>query len=84
MKKLLTKAGEPRKRAPGAGRKPAGRSCNLPRVSKKAKSLFDEIAEFRACSLARAVEIAAEVAMDAMEGRPINPEHYRYKASSAK
>ena len=78
-KPALTKAGEPRKRAPGAGRKPANRPCNLPRVSRKAKGLLDEIAEFRACSLARAVEIAAEVAMDAMEGRPINPEHYRYK-----
>lgn len=60
------------------GRPPAGRSCNLPRISKKAKSLFDEIAEFRKCSLARAVEIAAEVAMDVMEGRPINPDYYRY------
>jgi hypothetical protein len=68
---------EPTKRK--RGRPLAHRQCNLPRVSKKAKSLFDEIAEFRECSLARAVEIAAEVAMDAMEGRPITPEHYRYK-----
>lgn len=65
------------------GRPRAYRENNLPRVSNKAKSLFDEIAEFRECSLARAVEIAAEVAIDAMEGRPINPEHYRYKARSA-
>jgi hypothetical protein len=78
-KPALTKAGAPRKRAPGAGRPSAGRSCNLPRVSKKAKGLFAEIAEFRGCSLARAVEIAAEVAMDAMEGRPISPDYHRYK-----
>lgn len=68
---------EPAKRKRGRPR--AYREHNLPRVSAKAKGLFDEIAEFHSCSLARAVEIAAEVAMDAMEGRPINPERYRYK-----
>lgn len=67
---------EPAKRKRGRPR--AFREHTLPRISAKAKGIFDEIAEFRDCSLARAVEIAAEVAMDAMEGRPINPEHCRY------
>ena len=67
---------EPAKRK--RGRPPAGRSCTLPRVSNKAKDILGEIAEFQQCSLARAVELAAEVAMDAMEGRPIQPDLLRY------
>ena len=68
---------EPAKRKRGRPR--AYREHTLPRISAKAKALYDEIAEFRQCSLARAVEIAAEVAMDAMEGRPIKAEYYRYQ-----
>lgn len=74
----LTKKGTPRKRAKGAGRPAVGRKCPLPRISRKAKALLDEIAEFRGSSLAEAVELAAVVAMDALEGRPINPDLLRY------
>jgi hypothetical protein len=74
--KTSPEKGQPVKRK--RGRPPAGRACSLPRVSEQAKSLFAEIAEFQGCSLARAVEIAADVAMDAMEGRPVQQQYLRY------
>lgn len=83
-KKTMTKAGAPRKRAPGAGRPSAGRTYGLPRIKPAAAAILREIAQVRgqqtgkACSMAEAIELAACLAIDAMEGRPIDPALMRY------
>ena len=74
----LTKAGTKRKRAPGAGRPAMGRTSQPPKIKPEAMSLFREIAGFRKSSVAEAIELSAKVAMDAMEGRPLADNLYRY------
>ncbi len=60
---LLTKKGQPRKRAPGGGRKDAGRNRTLPnRVSETAHQQFEAIAKARGCTLTEAIEHAAGLA----------------------
>jgi hypothetical protein len=41
-------------------------------------AIFREIAEFRRCSVAAAIELAATIAIDAIEGRPIRQDLLRY------
>jgi hypothetical protein len=60
MKPKLTKAGTPRKRAPGAGRPNAGRTASLPRVRPEAHDAFKRHAEKNGLSLAEAIEDAAD------------------------
>lgn len=75
-----------RKNKPGAGRPAMGRTKVLPRIRPEAASLFREMQTFlpgpndRPPTLAEVIEIAARVAMDAMEGRPILKIYLRYGA----
>lgn len=41
-------------------------------------AIFREIAGFRKCAVAEAIELAARIAIDAMEGRPIRQDLLRY------
>lgn len=65
----------PRKNAPGAGRPPAGRSEGLPRISLAAKGQLRQLQASlaqpgkRPPSLADAVEAAALMSQDILEGR---------------
>ncbi|MES2730085.1 MAG: hypothetical protein V4621_08345, partial [Pseudomonadota bacterium] len=43
MTQLLTKAGAPRKRAPGAGQPSKGRTANLPRIRPEAYARLKEL-----------------------------------------
>lgn len=79
MSRKATSTSKPAARKRKVGRPRGNRHNSLPKVSAAAHDLFREIAQFRRCSLAKAIEISAEAAMDAMEGRPIRPELFRYE-----
>ena len=74
MSEPKTKTGAPRKRAPGAGRPCAGRSVRLPRVSEDAGAALALVQAalarpgLRPPTLADAVEMAALLARDVVEG----------------
>lgn len=55
----LTKDGKPRQRAPGGGRKDAGRKTYLSRVSEECAAHFRALAEAWGCSVADAIERTA-------------------------
>ena len=69
--------------APSRGRPNAGRTKSLPRIGEQYHAMLREIAEAKQCSLAEAVEVVCEAAIDAMEGRPIHPAHRRYTVTFA-
>ncbi len=57
----LTKLGTPRKRAPGGGRRPSGRTAQLStRIKPEAKQQLDDYAAANDVSLAEAVEEGAK------------------------
>ena len=63
---------------PTRGRPNAGRTKSLPRIGEQYHAILCEVVEFKKCSLAEAIEIVCEVAMDAMEDRPVREIHRRY------
>ena len=73
MTKPKTKTGQPRKRAPGAGRPNAGRSGVLPRIKLGHKLNLYQLQtilserEGKHVSLAETIEFAALAALDAVE-----------------
>ena len=67
MSPELTKAGTPRKRKPGGGRKPKGRHSILPRVDDKTASELAEIASAQNITIP---ELLSQIAGLLHEERP--------------
>lgn len=64
----LTKAGTERKRAPGGGRKPMGRTAQPPKIRPESLGTFRGIAQLRSITVAEAVELSAKLALDVLMG----------------
>lgn len=54
------------------------RTASPPIIHPEAMAVLREIAGFRKCTVAEAIELSARIAIDAMEGRPISPDLLRY------